>query len=162
MTVTELARACGLSRSTVLYYESIGLLRQVRRTAGNYRAYGEPDLERLRLICVYRTSGLKLADIRGLLDRPQHDAAAIPRAAVARDQSRDRTPARARTGHRPLTQSHRQTKEKQSDHETKMDRYYACRRTLGRRYASLARGVRKIRTAEHQEFLEFLHIPRRK
>ena len=40
LTVTRLARACGLSRTTVLYYESLGLLRPARRTPGNYRAYG--------------------------------------------------------------------------------------------------------------------------
>ena len=69
MTVTQLARACGLSRSTVLYYESIGLLRKPGRTGGNYRAYDDPDLQRLRQICVYRTSGLKLEDIRALMNR---------------------------------------------------------------------------------------------
>jgi len=37
LTVTLLARACGLSRGTVLYYESLGLLKPVRRSAGNYR-----------------------------------------------------------------------------------------------------------------------------
>ena len=40
MTVTALARRCGVSRSTLLHYESLGLLRRPPRTAGNYRAYG--------------------------------------------------------------------------------------------------------------------------
>ncbi len=31
LTVTQLARACGLSRTTVLYYESAGLLKPARR-----------------------------------------------------------------------------------------------------------------------------------
>ncbi len=44
MTVSMLARRCGLSRSTLLYYESIGLLRRPPRTTGNYRAYGDADL----------------------------------------------------------------------------------------------------------------------
>jgi len=51
LTVTRLARACGLSRTTVLYYESIGLLKPGLRSAGNYRLYSEKDLERLRQIC---------------------------------------------------------------------------------------------------------------
>jgi DNA-binding transcriptional MerR regulator len=46
-TVTQLARRCGLSRTALLYYESIGLLLPARRTAGNYRCYGEQDLVRL-------------------------------------------------------------------------------------------------------------------
>ena len=39
-TVTKLARHCGLSRGTLLYYESIGLLKLPVRSAANYRRYG--------------------------------------------------------------------------------------------------------------------------
>ena len=67
LSVTQLARACGLSRSTVLYYESIGLLPRPPRSQGNYRRYGDAHLARLRQIGTYRDSGLKLADIRILL-----------------------------------------------------------------------------------------------
>src|SRR5689334_4197088 len=77
LTVTSLARACGLSRSTVLYYESLGLLKASRRSAGNYRVYGDRELRRLRQLCVYRDMGLKLGDIRPLLDKPESDAAAV-------------------------------------------------------------------------------------
>ena len=49
LTVTRLARACHLARSTVLYYESIGLLKRPRRTSGNYRVYSEAELERRRM-----------------------------------------------------------------------------------------------------------------
>src|SRR5437762_14139920 len=77
MTVVDLARACGLSRGTVLYYESMGLLKPARRSAGNYRVYGAKDLARLRQVRVYREAGLKLTDIRGILDEPRSDAAAV-------------------------------------------------------------------------------------
>jgi DNA-binding transcriptional MerR regulator len=77
MTVTKLAHATGLSRSTVLYYESIGLLRKVRRSAANYRLYGEADADRLRQICVYRAAGLTLEDIRTILERPASGLASI-------------------------------------------------------------------------------------
>jgi DNA-binding transcriptional MerR regulator len=76
-TVSQLAQRCGLSRSTLLYYESIGLLKPASRTSANYRRYGERDLARLERICAYRNAGLKLADIRGVLDRPVSDAAGI-------------------------------------------------------------------------------------
>jgi DNA-binding transcriptional MerR regulator len=76
-SVTELARACGLSRSAVLYYESIGLLRPAGRSPGNYRRYGEREVARLRQICLYRDAGLKLADIRSLLDGAGNDATAV-------------------------------------------------------------------------------------
>lgn len=60
ITVTQLARRCGLSRSTVLYYESVRVLKPPLRTSSNYRAYGEKDVARLEQICVYRNAGLGL------------------------------------------------------------------------------------------------------
>ena len=77
LTVTKLARSCGLSRSTVLYYESVGLLTPARRGAGNYRSYLPEHVQRLRQICAYRSAGLALSDIQTLLDRPDDDASAI-------------------------------------------------------------------------------------
>ena len=50
LTVSKLARECGLSRGTLLYYESVGLLRAPARSEGNYRRYGDTDLQRLRQI----------------------------------------------------------------------------------------------------------------
>ncbi len=51
LNVTGLARRCGLSRTTLFYYESIGLLKASSRSPGNYRQYTERDVERLRQIC---------------------------------------------------------------------------------------------------------------
>ncbi len=50
-TVTKLARRCGLSRTALLYYESIGLMPPAQRSGGNYRCYGEADMQRLLQIC---------------------------------------------------------------------------------------------------------------
>src|SRR5215467_13795969 len=77
LTVSKLARNYGLSRGTLLYYESIGLLRAPLRTGSNYRGYGEKEAARLRQICVYRSAGLRLADIREILDGPDSGAAAV-------------------------------------------------------------------------------------
>ena len=67
LTVTKLARRCGVSRTALLYYESIGLMPPPQRTGGNYRCYSEADAERLRTIRAYRNAGLTLEDIRDLL-----------------------------------------------------------------------------------------------
>lgn len=67
MTVTKLARRCGVSRTALLYYESIGLMPPPARTGGNYRCYSEADAERLRAIRAYRNAGLSLDDIRTIL-----------------------------------------------------------------------------------------------
>ena len=45
-SISQIARTCGLSRSTLLYYDRLGLLRP-GRTASGYRIYRERDLERL-------------------------------------------------------------------------------------------------------------------
>jgi DNA-binding transcriptional MerR regulator len=84
MTVTALARAAGLSRSAVLYYESIGLLGPAKRSRANYRIYGEGDALRLRQICVFRAAGLTLADIRAALNRPAGGFASILERRMAR------------------------------------------------------------------------------
>lgn len=72
-----LAKRCGLSRGTLLYYESIGLLKPASRNASNYRRYSERDLFRLQQICAYRNAGLKLEDILAVLDHPETDIARV-------------------------------------------------------------------------------------
>lgn len=67
LTVGRVARQHGLSRSTLLYYDRLGLLRPTGRSDGNYRLYAPADLERLGRIVRYREAGLPLAEIGRLL-----------------------------------------------------------------------------------------------
>ena len=67
LTIGQLAKRCGLSRTSVLYYESLGLLAPAVRSAAGYRRYGAPELARLRQICAYRATGLGTAAIATLL-----------------------------------------------------------------------------------------------
>ncbi len=64
--VSDLARAVGLSRATLLYYERIGLLRG-RRQANGYRVYTEGDRRRLAMQRL-QAAGLSLAECRACLD----------------------------------------------------------------------------------------------
>jgi DNA-binding transcriptional MerR regulator len=75
--ITELARRHGLSRTTLLYYDRIGLLSPSRRSAVGYRVYDEEDQERLAMICAYREAGLKLETIREFLDSDEGPYAEI-------------------------------------------------------------------------------------
>ena len=68
MTISPLARNHGLSRSTLLYYDRIGLLKPTGRSGANYRHYAASDEARLARICLYRQTGLSLAEIRTLLN----------------------------------------------------------------------------------------------
>jgi MerR family transcriptional regulator, thiopeptide resistance regulator len=159
LTVTRLARACGLSRSTVLYYESVGVLKPARRGSGNYRLYGEPDLARLREVCVYREAGLTLADIRAILDRPRGDAAAVLQrrfvelsAEIEILRGRQREIVRLLEGTQRIRRMKMVTKEK----------WVEVMRNAGFTEEQMRRWhteFEKAAPAEHQEFLEFLHIP---
>lgn len=80
-TVGALARRHGLARSTLLYYDRIGLLRPPARSAAGYRRYGPEEERRLELICRYRRAGLTLAAIAQALDGP---SGALSRALEAR------------------------------------------------------------------------------
>lgn len=76
-TVGRLAREFGLSRSTLLYYDAIGLLSPSRRAKGDYRRYSREDAQRLGQICLYRQAGLSLRDIARVLDAPSGGLTAV-------------------------------------------------------------------------------------
>ena len=71
LTVGQLARATGLSRSTLLYYHRTGLLKPGGRSAAGYRLYTQVDRERCEQICFFRKMGIPLADIAGMLAHSQ-------------------------------------------------------------------------------------------
>lgn len=72
MTISELGRKFGLSRSALIYYDKIGLLSPSGRTKANYRIYTEDDVERLERIFLYRRTGVELETIHKLLESPDN------------------------------------------------------------------------------------------
>jgi len=66
-SISKIAKTCGLSRSTLLYYDRIGLLRAAGRTASGYRYYTEKDRNRLERVRRFREAGLTLKQIRSVL-----------------------------------------------------------------------------------------------
>lgn len=70
LTAGRLARQFHLSRTTLLYYDSIGLLRPDGRGDNLYRRYSEASVARLAQICRLRDAGLKLKEIKRVLDAP--------------------------------------------------------------------------------------------
>ncbi len=159
LTVSKLARRCGLSRSTLLYYESIGLLKAAARSAANYRGYGEEDLRRLEQICAYRDAGLKLDDIRRILDRPETDASSVLKRRLVELNAEIEA---LRDHQRSIL---RLLKSNQSLWRTKMitkDKLVSIMRAAGLTEEDMSRfhaEFERNAPAEHQEFLEFLHIP---
>ncbi|GGV99049.1 hypothetical protein GCM10010230_24160 [Streptomyces narbonensis] len=64
----NLARSAGLTVDTLRHYERIGLLPPPVRTSGDHRRYTPQALERLTFIRVGQRLGLRLDEIKQLLD----------------------------------------------------------------------------------------------
>jgi DNA-binding transcriptional MerR regulator len=77
ITISRLASQFKLSRSTLLYYDRIGLLRPSGRSRSNYRLYTGTDRQRLEKICHYRGIGLSLKAIQQILDSPDESLKTI-------------------------------------------------------------------------------------
>ena len=159
LTVSTLAKRCGVSRTAVLYYESAGLLRAAGRTASRYRVYSDRELQRLRMIRVYRAAGLAVRDIRTLLDRAGTEATAVLRRRlveiddeIARLRGHQQAIARLLPGAGALGRRDVITK----------DMWVGIMKKAGFSEDDMHRWHAEFEASapeEHQEFLEFLHIP---
>ena len=65
--ISELAQKVELSRSTLLYYEKLGLISASRQDNG-YRCYSELDLQRVKLLQQLQAGGLSLKECLACLD----------------------------------------------------------------------------------------------
>lgn len=73
LSVGKLAKMFHLSRTTLLYYDAIGLLSPSGRSVSKYRIYSDADVERLRQIVLYRDAGVPLNEIRKLITASEND-----------------------------------------------------------------------------------------
>ena len=67
-TVGEVAERFSLTVRTLHYWESLGLLAPAARSWSNYRLYSTEDCARVQRIVIYQATGMKLTDIKALLD----------------------------------------------------------------------------------------------
>ena len=68
-TIGQVAKKYSLSRSTLIYYDSIGVLTPSGRSESNYRLYSESDLKKMDRIQLFRSAGLSLDSIESLLEK---------------------------------------------------------------------------------------------
>src|SRR5580700_4213743 len=82
-TVSDLAQATGLSQRVLRHWEELGLVTPARTAAG-HRRYGPGEITRLYQALALRQAGLRLAQIKTLLDgRDPQSAATTLRAHLA-------------------------------------------------------------------------------
>ncbi|MDR1315099.1 MAG: MerR family transcriptional regulator [Deltaproteobacteria bacterium] len=64
MNISEAAKKFGLTADTLRYYEKIGLLPSVGRTAGGARAYGQTECEWVEFIKFMRNAGVEVQALK--------------------------------------------------------------------------------------------------
>lgn len=69
LTIGQLAKKYALSRSTLIYYDKLGVLSPSGRSYSNYRLYSDADRDKLDRIMLFRSAGLSLETIAQLLGR---------------------------------------------------------------------------------------------
>jgi len=67
MNIGTAARASGVPAKTIRYYEEIGLIGPAARSDGNYRIYGEIEVQTLRFIQRARSLGFSVGEVAELL-----------------------------------------------------------------------------------------------
>lgn len=65
-TIGQVAKRYALSRSTLIYYDKIGVLSPSGRSESNYRLYSAGDLRKMDRIMLFRSAGLPLESIAAL------------------------------------------------------------------------------------------------
>lgn len=157
-TVSQLARSCGLSRSTLLYYESVGLLEASARSSGNYRVYGDADLQRLKQICLYRDAGLKLRDILAILDGKENNASSVLKRRLSELHREIQV---LRTHQRAILRLLRHEDSFGRKEMITKKKWVSIMKASGFNEEDMHRWhveFEKSAPDEHQEFLEFLHL----
>ncbi len=67
-SVSETAEKTGVARSTLLYYERLGIIKPSRNPRNGYRQYSNEDLGRLTLLRQLKRAGLTLKESRRCID----------------------------------------------------------------------------------------------
>lgn len=68
MRIGELAQRASVTPDTIRYYERVGLLGRAPRAPNRYRDYGADTLDDLRFVHKAQALGLKLQDIREVME----------------------------------------------------------------------------------------------
>ena len=83
--ISEVCLLTGVTRKTLFYYDRTGLLKPTERAGvQNHKLYDEKQLDRLKRIIHFQEAGLKVGEIRTLLDDTQCEPRKIYEQALKR------------------------------------------------------------------------------
>ncbi len=68
LSIGKVSKMFGVSRTALLYYDSLGLLKPSARSGSGYRMYNDSDIDRLGHIILLRKTGVPLEEIARLLE----------------------------------------------------------------------------------------------
>ncbi|WP_394824711.1 MerR family transcriptional regulator [Pendulispora albinea] len=159
-SISRLGRRFGLSRSTLLYYDRIGLLSPSGRSSAGYRLYSARDAKRLEAICRYREVGLGLEQIRELLEGATGRAAQL---LEARLDGLNLEIERLREQQRIIVRLLANPKKLRAARAIDKERWVAILRAAGLDDAAMDRWhveFERMSPKAHQDFLESLGLPK--
>jgi len=159
LSVSQIASRFGLSRTTILYYESCGLLKPGHRTRANYRLYGEKETRVLEQICLYRSVGLSVSNIRTMLENPKTEITVLLRRRLRELDSEIR---RLREHQRVILRLLQSKNILRRTKNMTKDKWVSIMKAAGFSEDDMRRWHREFEKAapeDHNEFLEYLHIP---
>ena len=158
-TISTLAKGSGLSRSTLLYYDRLGLLKPIRRNRSGYRIYSLAEVERLEQICIFRQLGISLKEMKKLLDTAGgNESAEILR---CRLRALDREIANFRRQQRQILELLKHKQLQQGAEMINKERWVNIMRAAGLSDQDMHNWhvqFEKMEPEGHQEFLESLGI----
>lgn len=160
MTISILAKKSGLSRTALLYYDRLGLLKPSGRSRSGYRLYSISEMDRLEKICLFRKMGIPLRDMKRLLDARGGNAPAE----ILRRRLRvlDGEIANLRNQQRSILELLKQKPLRTGDEMINKERWVEIMQAAGFKEQDMRNWhvqFEKMEPSGHQEFLESLSIP---
>jgi len=159
LSVSQIAKRCGLSRTAILYYETCGLLKPAIRSTAKYRLYGEKEVRLLELICLYRSVGMRVQDIRVMLSAPESKAASLLKRRLL---EMDSEIMRLRNHQRLILRLLRDKNIRRIKKKMTKQKWVSIMKSAGLTEADMHRWHQEFERSapeDHDEFLHFLHIP---
>jgi len=161
-SISIVGKKFGLSRSTLLYYDRLNLVRPTYRTSAGYRLYSAEDETRLKQICRYRETGLSLAAIKRLLDEEAPSRSAVSDALHRRLTELNHEIASLRRQQQVVLNLLPRKGQDQLARAMTKEKWIALLRSLGLSDAEMMQwhaAFERQSPPAHQDFLESLGLP---